>query len=54
MELAETWRILQAESNEHDLLRATLGVICDDLEVVRPEGISSIVARAVDITAQVR
>ena len=31
-----------------------LGVICDELEVVRSEGTSSLVARAVEITARVR
>ena len=54
MELAETWRILQAESNEHDLLCATIGVVFDDLEVARSEGTSSLAAHAVDITARVR
>ena len=31
MELAELWGILQAESDEHDLLRAAIGVVFDDL-----------------------
>ena len=52
-ELAEAWRILQAESDEHDLLRTAIGVVFDDLEVVRSEGTSSLVARAIDITARV-
>ena len=34
-ELAEARRSLQAKSDEHDLLSAALGVVCDDLEVVR-------------------
>ena len=54
MELAEAWRNLQVESNEHDLLSTALGVVYDDLEVVRSEGISSLAARAVEITARVR
>ena len=33
MELAEVQGILQAESNEHDLLRAAVGVVFDDLGV---------------------
>ena len=54
-ELAEAWRILQAKSDEHDLLRAAIRVVFDDLEVARPEGTSSIAASAaVDITAWVR
>ena len=53
-ELAETRGILQAESNEHDLLRAAIGVVFDDLEVARPEGTSSLVASAtIDIMARV-
>jgi len=32
-ELAKTRGILQVESDEHDLLRATIGVVFDDLEV---------------------
>ena len=53
-ELAKAWRGLQAENDEHDLLRTALGVVCDDLEVARPEGTSSLVAHAIDITARVR
>ena len=42
------------ESNEHDLLCATVGVVFDDLEVARPEGTSSLAASAtIDITARV-
>ena len=33
MELAKVWGILQAESDEHDLLHAAIGVVFDDLEV---------------------
>ena len=46
--------ILQAESDELDLLRATVGVVFDDLGVARPEETRSLAARAVDITARVR
>ena len=53
MELAEAWRILQAESDEHDLLRTAVGVVFDDLEVAWPEGTSSLVAHGVDITVRV-
>ena len=35
-------------------MRAALGVVCDDLEVVRLEGTSSLAAHAVDITVWVR
>ena len=53
-ELAEAWRSHQAETDEHDLLRAALGVVCDDLQVVKLEGTSSLAARAIEITARVR
>jgi len=53
MELTETRGILQAESDEHDLLCAAIGVVFDDLGVARLEGTSSIMASAVDITAWV-
>ena len=54
MELTEARRGLQVESDEHDLLRAALGVVLDDLEVAWLEESSSLMARAVDIMAQVR
>ena len=41
------------ESDEHDLLCATLGVVYNDLEVARLEGTYSLAAHAVDITAWV-
>ena len=47
-------RGLQAESDEHDLLHAALGVVYDDLEVVRSEGTSSLAAHAMDITVRAR
>ena len=54
MDLAEERRKLQAESDELGILSTALGVVCDDLEVVRSEGTSSFAARAVEITARVR
>ena len=53
MELVEAWRNLQVESDEHDLMNTTLRVVYDDLEVVRLEGTSSLVAHAIDIMAWV-
>jgi len=53
VDLAEARRNLQAESDELGILSATLRVVYDDVEVVRSKGTSSIVARAVEITAQV-
>jgi len=54
VDLTEVRRNLQAESDELGILSAALGVVYDDLEVVRLEGTSSLAARAVDITAWVR
>ena len=42
------------ESDEHDLLRAAIGVVFDDLGVPQSEETSSLAARAMDITARVR
>ena len=42
------------ESEELSILSTALGVVHDDLQVVRSEGTSSLVARAIEITAQVR
>ena len=54
-ELAEVRGILQAKSDEHDLLHAAIGVVFDDLEVAQPEGTDSLVASAtVDIMVRVR
>ena len=53
MELAEVRGILQAESDEHDLLRTTIGVVFDDLGVVRPEETGSLATHAMDIIARV-
>ena len=44
---------LLAESDELDILSATLGVVYDDLQVVRSEGTSSHAAHAVEIMARV-
>ena len=52
-ELTEARRGLQAESDKHDLLRATLEVVYDDLEVAQLEETSSLVTRAIDIMARV-
>ena len=53
VDLAEARRNLQGESDELDTLSAALGVVCDNLEVVRSEGTSSLVTHAVEITARV-
>ena len=42
------------ESDKLSILSAALGVVCDDLEVVRSKGTSSLAARAIDITMRVR
>ena len=47
-------RKLQAESDELGILSTALGVVCDDLEVVRSEGTCSLAACAVEIIARVR
>ena len=53
MDLTEVRRNLQAESDELGILSAALGVVCDDLEVVRSEGTSSLTGCAIEITARV-
>lgn len=53
MELAEVRGILWAKSNQHDLLRATVVVVYDDLHVAQGEGISSLPTHATGITAWV-
>ena len=53
MDLAEVRRNLQVVGDELGILSVTLRVVCDDLEVVRSEGTSSLVARAVEIMARV-
>jgi len=52
-ELAEVRGILQAKSDEHDLLRVAIMVVCDDLQVAQEEGTSSLVTHAAGITARV-
>jgi len=52
-ELAMVWGTLRVESDEHDLLCITVGVVFNDLGVARPEETGSLVAHAVDIMARV-
>ena len=52
-ELAEVRGILRVESDEHDLLQTIIGVVTDALEVARPEGSSSLAARATGVMAWV-
>ena len=47
-------RNLQAESDELGTVSTALRVVCDDLEVVRSEETSSLMAHAVDIMGRVR
>ena len=47
-------RNLQVESDELGILSAALEVVCDDLDVVRSEGTSPLVAHAIEIMAWVR
>ena len=54
VDLTEERRKLQAESDELGILSTTVGVVCDDLEVVWSEGTSSLTARAIEIMAWVR
>ena len=54
MDLTEVRRNLQTESDKLGILSTALGVVCDDLEVVRSEGTSSLAARAIEIIARVR
>ena len=53
MDLIEVRRNLQAESDELGILSAALGVVCDDLKVVRSEGTGSLVAHAIEVSARV-
>jgi hypothetical protein len=52
-ELTEVRGILQVESDEHNLLQATVRVVTDALRVAQPEGSSSLVAHAAGIMARV-
>ena len=51
--LIEARRNLQAKSDKLGILSAALGVVCDDLKVVRSEGTGSLAAHAIEITAWV-
>ena len=53
VDLTKVRRNLQAESDELGILSTVLGVVGDDLEVVRSKRTSSLTARAVEITARV-
>ena len=52
-EAAYTRRALQAESDEHDLLQAAVGVVLNALNVTEPVETSPLVARVGGITARV-
>jgi len=49
MDLTEARGLLQAESNELDILKVALSVVYDDLLVLQVKGTSSLMACAVDI-----
>ena len=51
LDLTKVRRNLQVESDELGILSTALGVVYDDLEVVRLEGTSLLVAHAIEITA---
>ena len=42
------------KSDELDVLKVALGIVCDDLQVVQAKGASSLAALTADITAWVR
>ena len=52
-DLAKVRGILQAKSDQHDLLRAIIMVVCDDLQVAQEEGTSSLSTHATSIMAWV-
>ena len=52
-EAAYARRALQVESDEHDLLQATVGVVLNALNVMEPVETSPLAARVIGITAQV-
>ena len=54
VDLAEVRRNLQAESDELGILSTVLGVVYGDLQVVRSEGTSLLMAHAIEIMAYVR
>jgi hypothetical protein len=47
-ELTEPRKDLEEEANEHGMLCATIGVVCDDLRVAQAEGTSSLAACVID------
>ena len=49
-ELGEVKASLLKESNEHDTLRVTVQLVCDDLKLAPKQETSSLVVRAVRIT----
>ena len=53
VELTEVRRNLQVETDKLGILSTALGVVCDNLEVVRSKGTISLMARAIEIIAQV-
>ena len=53
MELAVVRGILQAKSDQHNLLRAAVVVVYDDLQVAQKEGTSSLLTHATGIMARV-
>jgi hypothetical protein len=48
-ELAEVKDTLQKESDEHDTLRITVGVVCNDLELALAQETSSLMVHATQI-----
>ena len=52
-ELAEVRGILQAESDQHDLLPSAIVVVCNDLQVAQEKGPGSLMTRATSITTRV-
>jgi len=51
MDLTKVRRNLEAKTDELGILSVTLGVVYDDLEVVRLEGTSTLMACAFEIMA---
>jgi hypothetical protein len=50
-ELDEVRKNLESEVNEHGILCAAIGVICDDLKVAQTERTSLLAACVIDIIA---
>ena len=51
--LAEAWRLLQAEGDEYDRLSLAILAVCDNLQVAQEEGTSLLVTYAASIVARV-